>query len=74
MGHYVDHLPMTGGDWEYLSWSVEQIESGKWAEPWTITFEYGGVGGMFAPITDREVIQLQVPRMYELVHGPEDRP
>jgi len=74
MGHYVDHLPMTGGDWEYLSWSVEQIESGKWAEPWTITFEYGGVGGMFAPITDREVIQLQVPRMYELVHGPENRP
>jgi uncharacterized protein (UPF0276 family) len=68
-GHYVDHLPMTEGDWEYLGWSVEQIESGKWAEPWTITFEYGGVGGMFAPITDGEVIQRQVPRMYELVKG-----
>lgn len=68
-GHYVDHLPMTDSDWAFFTWSLGQIENGIWSEPWVITLEYGGIGGMFAPITDREVLQRQVPRMYDLVRG-----
>jgi len=66
-GRLVDHLPMTEADWTFFSWSLGQIENGNWGKPWVITLEYGGIGGMFAPITDGEAIRQQVPRMKEMV-------
>jgi uncharacterized protein (UPF0276 family) len=66
-GQLVDHLPMTEPDWAFLSWSISQIREGIWGKPWVITFEYGGIGGMFAPMTDGEVIRRQVPRMVEMI-------
>jgi uncharacterized protein (UPF0276 family) len=67
-GQLVDHLPMTEGDWDFFSWSIEQINTSVWGRPWVVTFEYGGVGGTFAPFTDAEVLRDQVPRLYEIVN------
>ncbi|MFN2189268.1 MAG: DUF692 family multinuclear iron-containing protein, partial [Candidatus Promineifilaceae bacterium] len=51
-GRKVDHLPMTQKDWDFLAWALNQISQGVWGEPWTVTFEYGGIGGQFAAITN----------------------
>jgi uncharacterized protein (UPF0276 family) len=69
-GRLMDHLPMTERDWAFLTWSIEQIKEGRWGKPWVIAFEYGSIGGIFAPIMDGEVIREQVPRLCDLVNGP----
>ena len=66
-GRLVDHLPMTENDWTYLAWALVQIEKGIWGEPWVVTFEYGGIGGQFASITDSDVLSEQVPRLEKMV-------
>lgn len=68
-GQWMDHLPMTDDDWPEMEWMMQQIHSGKWAEPWVISFEYGGVGGFWEVITERSVYQEQLPRMSGLVAG-----
>jgi len=68
-GRLLDHLPMTDRDWAFFAWAMEQIHSGNWAQPWVVTFEYGGVGPLFKAITDSSVLAEQVPRLYELVKG-----
>lgn len=67
-GHPLDHLPMTEPDWEFVSQSVEQIHSGKWATPWIASFEYGGVGSLWQALTDQTTLHEQIPRLYNLVH------
>jgi hypothetical protein len=66
-GHLLDHLPMTPADWDFTTWAMDQVRSGAWAEPWVVTFEYGGVGSFWEMVADRDVLARQVPRLHQLV-------
>ncbi len=68
-GRLQDHLPMTDPDWELLDWVLGHIQCGAWGTPWAISFEYGGIGGMWEALVDAEVLESQVPRLYAMVHG-----
>jgi uncharacterized protein (UPF0276 family) len=65
----IDHLPMTGESWELFAWAIDRIQTGAWATPGLIAFEYGGVGAFFEAVLEREVLLAQVPRLYEMVHA-----
>ena len=62
-----DHLEILEEDWPVLSWVLENIRQGKWAVPWMLAFEYGGIGEKFDWRSKTEVIAEQVPRLYEMV-------
>jgi len=66
-GRLVDHLPMTGKDWDLFAWSMEQIHSGMWKRPWVVAFEYGGVSSLHAAITEIDVLANQIPQLYTLI-------
>jgi uncharacterized protein (UPF0276 family) len=66
-GRPEDHLPILETDWPVLEWVLDKIETGAWALPRMLAFEYGGVGGKFADRSDPEVIAEQVPQLYRLV-------
>lgn len=66
-GRDIDHVPMADADWPELTWMMAQIQSGAWAAPWTVAFEYGGVGKFWEDITKAEVYLEQLPRMAKLV-------
>lgn len=66
---YLDHLPMTGDDWTFFAWALDRIRTGAWATPEIIAYECGGVGPLFAATTLPEVLELQVPRLYAMVHS-----
>jgi uncharacterized protein (UPF0276 family) len=68
-GRLLDHLPMTGEDWEFFAWAMNQVHSGTWGQPWVVTFEYGGVGPLFQALTQADVLAEQIPRLYKLVNG-----
>jgi uncharacterized protein (UPF0276 family) len=68
-GRWMDHLPMTEQDWDWITWSVEQIQTGAWARPWTIAFEYGGLGWFIGAVTKKQVLLDQVPRLYDTITG-----
>ncbi len=64
-----DHLPMTDEDWALLEWALEQIHVGKWARPYVVACEYGGIGPAFEWRSDPAVIARDIPRMMELVRA-----
>jgi uncharacterized protein len=66
-GQPLDHFPMLPADWTELEWAIDQIRAGAWQKPWVAAYEYGGVGGFFEAITDRDVLLDQVPRMAGLI-------
>jgi hypothetical protein len=66
-GRLLDHLPMTHADWEFFTWSIQQIRSGQWGQPWMVGFEYGGVGKFFGAVTMDEILLDQIPRLYEMI-------
>ncbi len=66
-GKLMDHLPMTDADWDCLAWSMHQIRSGHWGNPWIIASEYGGVGWFFGATTNAEVLAEQTPRLYGMI-------
>ncbi|MDY7080811.1 MAG: DUF692 family protein [Chloroflexota bacterium] len=66
-GHMVDHLPITDEGWSFVEWALERVRNGAWGRPYVVTFEYGGVGGLFEAVTDVEVLAEQMPRLYTLV-------
>ena len=68
-GHEMDHLPMTDADWAFAEWSLAQIHNGAWREPWIVSFEYGGVGALWEAVTERAVLEKDVPRLGEMVKG-----
>jgi hypothetical protein len=70
VGRLMDHLPMTDPDWDFLQWALEQVRGDAWGTPWVITSEYRGVGGAWEAVTFTDVLQSQVPRMYNMVHAP----
>src|SRR5262249_28871308 len=66
-GRWQDHLPMTGADWEFYGWAIQQLRSGAWHKPRMFSLEYGGVGALWQAITDQAVLAEQVPRLYGMV-------
>jgi uncharacterized protein len=66
-GKRIDHLPMEAGDWPELSWLLDGIGTGRFSEPWIISFEYGGVGPFWDQVTNRDVYLTQLPRMAGLI-------
>ncbi|MCI0477742.1 MAG: hypothetical protein L0Y55_15980 [Anaerolineales bacterium] len=51
-------------------WSIiSLIHAGAWREPWIVAFEYGGVSGAWEAITERAVLERDVPRLGEMVEG-----
>ncbi len=67
-GRQLDHLPMTDEDWALIEWSIQQVRDGRWGKPWAIAFECGGVSPLWELITDSDVLERQVPRLYNLIH------
>lgn len=70
-GVLTDHFELSREDWDILAWALEEIRSGHWREPRLVAFEYGGVGDVFVWRTDIEVLRVQVPRLYQMVHQDE---
>ena len=66
-GYLQDHLPVLDEEWPVLEQILERIRSGRWAEPWLLSFEYGGVGDKFADRSDSAVMAAQVPRLHRMV-------
>jgi uncharacterized protein (UPF0276 family) len=62
-----DHLPMTDDDWTMFEWALDRIATRRWATPWCIACEYGGVGELFRQHSDPDVIRHDIPRMRRLV-------
>lgn len=67
VGRLMDHLPMTEQDWDFTTWALEQAREGVWGRPWVVAMEYGGVGPLWAAVTEEDVVAAQVPRLYHLV-------
>jgi uncharacterized protein (UPF0276 family) len=68
LGHEADHVAFTESDWEMFAWVMGHIHRGEWATPDIVAFEYGGVGGFWEKVADKETIRQQVPRMYDIVN------
>jgi uncharacterized protein (UPF0276 family) len=66
-GQLIDHLSIRKKDWRWLDWVLEHVLKGNWSTPWLMAFEYGGVGDVFEWRTDPQVMQEQVPILYERV-------
>jgi uncharacterized protein (UPF0276 family) len=66
-GRLRDHLDLSEADWENFGWVLAQIESGAWAMPWQVAFEYGGIGPIFDWRSESRVIAEQVPPMVDMV-------
>jgi uncharacterized protein len=65
-GILLDHHPMTEEDWPSAEWAVQCIRAGEWAEPWVMTFEYGGIGPGYAERTDADLLEGQTKRLHAL--------
>jgi uncharacterized protein len=62
-----DHLPMTDADWTMFEFALDRIRTKRWATPWCIACEYGGVGELFRKFTERHVLVRDVARMSAMV-------
>lgn len=67
-GQRTDHMPMREDDWELLEWAIDNIRAGRWATPWSVSCEYGGLGVPFKWRSEKAVIAREAPRMWSLVH------
>jgi uncharacterized protein len=65
-GVWLDHYPMTSEDWPSAEWAIRNIRTGRWAEPWVATFEYGGVGPGYEERTDAAIIEEQMNRFVRM--------
>jgi uncharacterized protein len=68
-GIMTDHFRMQKEDWDLLRWALDKIKKGYWPEPYVAAFEYGGVGDIFAWRSQYEVLENQVPILYEMIHS-----
>jgi uncharacterized protein (UPF0276 family) len=62
-----DHFALTADDWALTEWVAGKVAAGDWPAPWALTFEYGGIGDLFAWRSDSDVIAEQAPRLKQLV-------
>lgn len=67
-GQFMDHLPYREEDWPFVSWAMNEIHCGNWTRPWVTSLEFGGVGGVWEAVADRDTLREQVPHLYSLVH------
>jgi uncharacterized protein len=70
-GRLREHMPITDDDWAILEWCLGSVRQRRWAQPWVVSFEYGGIGPLFAWCTDSAVLAEQAPRLHALVQGME---
>jgi uncharacterized protein (UPF0276 family) len=68
-GRLIDHMDFRDEDWTWAAWAFNQIRAGRWGAPWTVALEYGGIGEPFKWRSDARVIEEQVPRLFDMVHG-----
>jgi uncharacterized protein (UPF0276 family) len=68
-GRLTDHMDFRDEDWTWAAWAFEQIRAGRWATPWTVALEYGGIGEPFKWRSDARLIEEQVPRLLDMVRG-----
>ncbi|MFD2637309.1 multinuclear nonheme iron-dependent oxidase [Piscibacillus salipiscarius] len=66
-GRLRDSMPMTENDWDLANWTLNNIKTIEWPEPWVVALEYGGVGQAFEWRSDQKVLIEQVPKLYEMV-------
>lgn len=62
-GRLRDSMPMGPEDWDLVEWAMESIRDGRWAMPWVLAFEYGGVGPNLAWRSEAGIIAEQLPRL-----------
>ena len=59
-GRLADHMDLRNDDWQWVEHAARRIRAGDWATPWTVAFEYGGVGESFdwslVPAAEKPVI------------------
>lgn len=68
-GTRVDHMPMRDEDWDLLQWALDNVQSGNWSKPWSVSCEYGGVGEPFRWRSRADVIAREAPRMLAMVRA-----
>jgi uncharacterized protein (UPF0276 family) len=71
-GWLQDHLPVLPADWEVLDWVLQRVQSGAWARPWLLAFEYGGIGEKFTSRSEASVIEAQAGQLYRMVNEMAD--
>jgi uncharacterized protein (UPF0276 family) len=64
-----DHMDLRDDDWGWVRFACDRIRAGDWPRPWTVAFEYGGVGEPFKWRSDKNVLAEQVPLLLGLVHS-----
>lgn len=69
-GRRQDHLPMTEEDRESYRWMMGEIHAGRWSRPWVVACEYGGVGGFWNVLCDREVYLRDLPFLENSIRPP----
>lgn len=69
LGQEADHVALSELDWASFEWVMGHIHRGEWATPEIVAFEYGGVGGFWEKLADKETIRQQVPRLYQIVNN-----
>lgn len=70
-GELMDHLPMRPLDWEFAAWGLGEVHAGRWARPWAVALEYGGVGPLWGAIATADSIQKHVIRLHSLLQTPQ---
>jgi len=68
-GYRTDHMPMREDDWDLLAWALDNIRDGRWATPWSVSCEYGGLGAPFKWRSEKSVLAYEAPRMAEMVRA-----
>ena len=66
-GIWKDSMIMSETDWELAERALAEIHAGRWARPWVVAFEYGGIGDKFAWRSDPDVIREQGRSLWNLV-------
>jgi len=66
-GRLADHMDLQADDWRMVEHALRRIRAGDWATPWTLAFEYGGIGEHFRWRSERRVLAEQVPRLWDMV-------
>jgi uncharacterized protein (UPF0276 family) len=68
-GRMTDHMGLAGEDWDWAEWAFKNIRECAWGTPSIVALEYGGVGEPFRWRSEPQVIESNVPRLYEMVHS-----
>ena len=64
-----DSMAMGEEDWAITEWAIQEIKADRWAKPWVLAFEYGGIGPGFEWRSEADVIAEQLPRLWDLAQS-----